>query len=294
MSRGESSGSDSPLVTLEAVRSAAARIAGTARRTPLLQARCGERPNLWLKAFAARMFGVRATIVMPVDAPAVKLEATRAMGATVEQVGTTSSERGARALEILHEQGGTMVPPFDHPEIIAGQGTVGLEIVEQLVDAATRREADSPGVGQVLVPIGGGGLISGTAAAVRALAPEADVIGVEPEGAAAMQASLAAGRPLTLDRVDTIADGLKPVRPGDLTFQHCRELVKEVVTVTDRAIREAVVWLFRERLVVEPSGAATVAAVLSGSVQPIPGKATVAVLSGGNIEPGLLAEWLVG
>ena len=186
-----------------------------------------------------------------------------------------------------------MVPPFDHPGIIAGQGTVGLELVEQLADAAREGRVADESLGLVLVPIGGGGLISGTAVAVKALSPGTRVIGVEPEGAAAMYASLKAGVPVTLDRVDTIADGLKPVRPGDLTFLHCRELVDDVVTVSDRAIREAVLRLFRERLVVEPSGAATVAAVLSGAVQPAREGATIAVLSGGNIEPGLLAEWLV-
>jgi threonine dehydratase len=236
-------------------------------------------------AFAARAFGVRATIVMPVDAPPVKLEGTRGLGAQVEQVGTTSTERRARAEEILAERGGTMVPPFDHPDIIAGQGTVGLEIVEQLTE---RRLA--PGL--VVVPIGGGGLISGTAAALAELSPQARVVGVEAEGAAAMKASLDAEGPVTLSRVDTIADGLKPVRPGDLTFHHCRELVDEVVTVSDAEIRDAVAWLFRQRLVVEASGAAPVAAILGSRLSIAPDGATVAVISGGNIEPAQLADWL--
>lgn len=242
-------------------------------------------------AFAARAFGVRAKIVMPVDAPKVKLDATRALGADVEQVGTTSAERQERAEQIVRESGGVMVPPFDDARIIEGQGTVGLELVEQLADAARRVSGEEVAPGLVLVPIGGGGLISGTAAAVRALVPEAKVVGVEPEGAAAMKRSLEAGRPTTLDRVDTVADGLKPVRPGDLTFAHCRSLVERVVTVSDAAIREAVVWLFGRRLVVEPSGAASVAAVLSGRVEPGERGPTVAILSGGNIEPGLLARW---
>ena len=234
-------------------------------------------------AFAARSFGARARIVMPVDAPAVKREGTLALGAEVELAGTTSSERKARAEEILRDEGGTMVPPFDHPDIIAGQGTTGLEIVEQL----------APGrPGLVLVPVGGGGLVSGVAAAVRGLCPEATVVGVEPQGAASMQRSLEAGEPVSLDSVETIADGLKPVRPGDLTYRHCRELVDRVVTVTDEAIRAAVVWLFGRRLVVEPSGAATVAALLEGAVEPAEHGATVAVLSGGNIEPSLLADWI--
>lgn len=234
-------------------------------------------------AFAARAFGARARIVMPVDAPAVKRDGTRALGAEVEFAGTTSAERKARAEEIQREEGGTMVPPFDHPDIIAGQGTTGLEIVEQL---GARR----PGL--VLVPVGGGGLLSGVAAAVRGRCPEATIVGVEPEGAASMLRSLETGGPVTLDAVDTIADGLKPVRPGDLTYRHCRELVDRIVTVTDESIRAAVVWLFGRRLVVEPSGAATVAALLEGAVEPAERGATVAVLSGGNIEPSLLADWI--
>lgn len=249
-------------------------------------------------AFAARAAGTSARIVMPVDAPRVKLEATRALGAEVELAGTTSAERRARAEELLRETGGTMVPPFDDPDIIAGQGTVGLEIVEQLAarsgPAGTddRPAGDGAEVGIVIAPIGGGGLISGVAAAVSGLCPGARVIGVEPEGAASMLRSIEAGEAVTLDRVSTIADGLKPVRPGDLTLAHCRALVDRVVTVGDEEIREAVMWLFRRRLVVEPSGAASVAALLAGVVEPAASGATVAVLSGGNIEPALLAEWL--
>jgi threonine dehydratase len=240
-------------------------------------------------AFAARAFGTHATIVMPVDAPPVKLDGTRRLGAEVEQVGTTSSERRERAEEIQREQGGTMVPPFDHPDIIAGQGTVGLEILEQL---ESRRSGPPRSPALVLVPIGGGGLISGISVVMRELGAGARVVGVEPEGAPSMKLSLEAGGPVTLDRVETIADGLKPVRPGDLTYAHCRDLVDHVVTVTDVQIREAVVWLFHQRLVVEPSGAATVAALLGGAVEPSQTSATVAVLSGGNIEPALFTEWL--
>jgi threonine dehydratase len=240
-------------------------------------------------AFAARAFGVHATIVMPIDAPRVKLDGTRRLGAEVEQVGTTSSERRERAEEIQHKRGGTMVPPFDHPDIIAGQGTVGLEILEQL-EAGQSGPPRTPAL--VLGPIGGGGLISGVSVVMRELGGGARVVGVEPHGAPSMKLSLEAGGPVTLDRVETIADGLKPVRPGDLTYAHCRDLVDRVVTVTDAQIREAVVWLFRQRLVVEPSGAATVAALLGGAVQPAETGATVAVLSGGNIEPSLFTEWL--
>jgi len=236
-------------------------------------------------AFTARSFGVSARIVMPVDAPIVKREATVALGAEVEFVGTTSAERKARAEEILANEGGTMVPPFDDPDIIAGQGTVGVELVEQLRD---RR------VGTVLAPIGGGGLLAGVAAAVRGLAPDARVVGVEPQGAASMLRSIESGSPVTLDRVETVADGLKPVRPGDLTYRHARDLVDQVVTVDDGSIRDAVRWLFARRLVVEPSGAATVAALMAGAVEASVDGETVAVLSGGNIEPSLLIEWLGG
>ena len=336
---GPSAPAEARLIDVAAIRAAASRLRGIARRTPLhptgLEGPDDPAPLVWLKcenlqhvsafkargaynfvsllpearraaglvtyssgnhaqgvAFAARAFGVPATIVMPVDAPGVKLEATLALGATVERIGTTSSERRERAEAIVRERGGAMVPPFDHPDIIAGQGTVGLEIVEQLAMAVGERATPSR-LSLVLVPVGGGGLISGVAVALRALAPEARVIGIEPEGAASMRASLEAGTPVTLDRVETVADGLKPVRPGDLTFLHCRELVDRVVTVTDEEIRIATVWLFRRRLVAEPSGAASVAALLSGRVEPAADEgATVAVVSGGNVDPGLLAAWL--
>jgi threonine dehydratase len=245
-------------------------------------------------AYVARQFGVPATIVMPTDAPAVKLEGTRRLGGTVVQCGTTTTERKARAEEILAERGGTMVPPFDHPDIIAGQGTVALEVWEQLDEAASRGEGATGDPGLVLVPIGGGGLLSGCAVALRELAPDCRIVGVEPEGAASMKRSLEAGHPVVLDRIDTIADGLKPVRPGDLTFAHVRELVDAVVTVSDEAIVEGVRWCFRRHLVVEPSGAATVAALLAGAVEPAEGGGAdvVAVLSGGNVDPGLYAGWI--
>jgi threonine dehydratase len=238
-------------------------------------------------AWAARAFGVPATVVMPVDAPGIKVEAVRRLGARLEQVGTTTIDRKARAEAILAERGGTMVPP----RIIAGQGTVGVEIFEQLTEATSRALLDGD-LRLVAVPIGGGGLISGVAAALRALVPDARIVGVEPEGAAKMSQSLEAGRPITLETIDTIADGLKPVRPGDLTFAHCRELVDEVVTVPDGAIRDAVLWCYGRRLVVEPSGAATVAALATGAVVPPDDGDTVVVLSGGNLDPGLLREWL--
>jgi len=245
-------------------------------------------------AYAARVLGISATVVMPTDAPRVKLEATRGMGARIEQVGTTTVERKARAEELLRERGGTMVPPFDHPAIIAGQGTTGLEIVEQLAALAPRAGREDEGrPALVVVPVGGGGLLSGVAAAVRALHPDARIVGVEPRGAPKMRRSLDAGHPVTLERIDTVADGLKPVRPGDLTFAHCRALVDDVVTVGEADFRRGVRWCFGHKLVVEPSGAAGIAALLSGQVRPagVEG-ATVVVLSGGNIQPSLLCEWV--
>ncbi len=248
-------------------------------------------------AWGAREFGIPATIVMPTDAPPVKRAATLSYGARVEEAGTTTVERKARAEEILAEQGGVMVPPFDHPEIIAGQGTVGLELFEQFAEERERREGGRPEIGPlslVLVPIGGGGLIAGVSAAIRAVSPETKIVGVEPEGAPKMRRSLDAGSPVTLEKVDTIADGLKPVRPGDLTFAHVREYVDDVVLVDDVAIRRAVLWCYRQRLVVEPSGAATVAALQSGRVPlPVAGE-SCAVLSGGNLDPALLRAWLSG
>ena len=248
-------------------------------------------------AWSARKFGVPATVVMPTDAPPVKRAATLAYGARVEEAGTTTVERKARAEAILAEEGGIMVPPFDHPEIIAGQGTAGLEIHEQLAEERVRRVDARPEVGPlalVLVPIGGGGLIAGVSAAIRALSPGTRIVGVEPEGAPKMRRSLDVGFPITLEQVDTIADGLKPVRPGDLTFAHVRENVDEVVLVDDESIRRAVVWCYGQRLVVEPSGAATVAALLSGRVPMAAEGETCAVLSGGNLDPALFRAWLGG
>lgn len=255
-------------------------------------------------AFAARAFGVEATIVMPTDAPGVKVRGTRRLGGRVVFEGTTTPERRARAEEIVRDRGATMVPPFDHPAIVAGQGTVALEAWAQLREAVeveeredTAGEAEGSDRGRAslfLVPIGGGGLISGCAALLRELEPSCRIVGVEPAGAASMKRSLEAGRPTEI-AVETIADGLKPVRPGELTFRHCAELVDEVVTVSEEALREAVMWHFRQRLVVEPSGAATVAALLEGAVRPpapAEGGSVVAVVSGGNVDHGLLAGWL--
>ena len=252
-------------------------------------------------ALAARIVGAPAVVVMPETAPAVKVAGARAFGAEVLFEGTTSVERRVRAEAEADRRGLTMVPPFDHPRIIAGQGTVGLEILE-----------DCPAPAAVFVPIGGGGLAAGVAAAVKALRPATRVVGVEPVGAAAMARSMEAGAPVTLDRAESIADGLLPVRPGDLTFAHAAALIDEIVTVGDEEIAAAVRWLAeRAKLVVEPSGAASVAAVLRG-VDPASRGAdpasraaqsadlselatdgpTVAVVSGGNIAPAALADLL--
>ncbi len=234
-------------------------------------------------ALAARELGAPAVIVMPTTAPKVKVEGARGFGAEVTFAGTTSMDRKVRAEEIAAERNLTIVPPFDHPMIIAGQGTVGLEILDQC-----------PDVGTVLVEIGGGGLSSGVAAAIKRRAPHVRVIGVEPTGAAKMKASLQAGAPTTLDRTASIADGLLTIRPGDLTFAHVRAFVDDVVTVSDQDMIRAIRWLFRyARLVVEPSGSVTTAALMcgKGGVDPS-GGSVVAIVSGGNVEPEKFAEYI--
>lgn len=314
----------STLVTLEDIRSAAGAIEGVAVRTPLIPSwELAERSGaaeVHLKcenlqrtgsfkfrggynflsrlapeerergvityssgnhaqavALSARLHGVRAVVVMPVTAPAIKRERTLEYGAEVVLEGTTSIHRKVRAEAIAADQGLTMVPPFDHPWIIAGQGTAGLEIAD-----------DAPGVDLALVCVGGGGLLSGTAAALKARNPGVTVVGVEPEGAASMQAARNAGGPVTLDRIETIADGLAPVRTGDLTFRHASSLVDEVVTVSDEAIREAARFLvLRQKLMVEFSGAATTAALLSGVV-PVEGRRVALLVSGGNMDASVL------
>lgn len=229
-------------------------------------------------ALAARELGAPAVVVMPTTAPAIKVEGAKGFGAEVIFAGTTSTERRERAEQEAAVRGLTMVPPFDHEWIIAGQGTLGLEILEQ-----------RPDVEAVLVPVGGGGLLAGVAAAVKQSKPGVRVIGVEPSGAAAMKASLEAGHAVTLPKTESVADGLMPVRPGDLTFAHARAFVDEVITVDDAEIIDAVLWLFtRAKIVAEPSGAATVAAALSGRV-PSAGP-IVAIVSGGNISLDRLEE----
>ena len=234
-------------------------------------------------ALAARTLGAPAVIVMPTTAPSIKVEGARAYGAEVTFAGTTSLDRKQRAEELARERRLTIVPPFDHSMIIAGQGTVGLEILEQC-----------PDVGAVLVEVGGGGLSSGVSAAIKQRAPHIRVVGVEPEGAPKMKRSLEAGHVVTLDKTGSIADGLLTVRPGDLTFEHVRAFVDEVVTVPDDEIVRAISWLFRNaRLVVEPSGAVTVAALMRnlGHIAPSRGP-VVAIVSGGNVEPEQYARYI--
>ncbi|MBB5807264.1 threonine dehydratase [Saccharothrix ecbatanensis] len=229
-------------------------------------------------AYAAKLFGVPAVIVVPDTTPRVKVDATRSHGAEVIEV--PMALRESRAAELVVERGATLIPPFDHPDVIAGQGTVGLEVV-----------ADLPDVTTVLVPVSGGGLISGVATAVKALSPSTRVVGVEPELAGDAAESLRAGtlvRWSADDRVRTVADGLR-AEPSELTFAHMRAYVDDIVTVSEEQIGDAVGRLARQaRLVVEPSGAVTLAAYLGAT---FPGR-TVAVLSGGNVDPEVFARYL--
>ena len=231
-------------------------------------------------AIAARAMGAPAVVVMPTTAPSIKVEGAKGFGAEVIFAGTTSLHRRAKAEEEAASRGLTMVPPFDHEWIIAGQGTLGLEILEQL-----------RGIGTVLVPIGGGGLISGVAAAIKQSQPDVAVIGVEPSGAASMKNAIDAGEVRTLEHAKSIADGLMAVRPGDLNFAHVRKFVDRIDTVDDAEIAAAVRWLFvSAKIVAEPSGAVTVAAALSKSAAYVP--PVVAIISGGNLDPGDLAKYV--
>ena len=232
-------------------------------------------------AMAAEQLGAPAVIVMPTTAPAVKVEGCKKYGAEVILEGTTSLDRQARAEQESRQRGLTIVPPFDHMQIIIGQGTVGLEILEQC-----------PDVGTVFVPAGGGGLASGTGAAIKQLKPAVRIVAVEPLGAPKMTKSLEAGQPTTLPSSKSIADGLMNLRPGDITFAHIRKFVDEVVTVSEDDIAKNVGWLFRNaRLVVEPSGAVTTAAARLGLGHPS-GK-IVAIVTGGNVAPEAFANYIV-
>ena len=235
--------------------------------------------------YAAALLGVRAVVVIPANAPRVKLAAVRETGAEIVTVAPGLGARAAAVAELTGRHGYTFIPPFDHPGIIAGQGTVGLEIA-----------ADCPGADLIVVPVSGGGLISGIAAAVKSVRPAARIVGVEPELAADARDSLRAGRRVAwrpLQTQATIADALRVEQVGELTFEHIRRYVDDIVTVSEAELIEAVRRLARQgRLVAEPGGAVAVAACLLRRRE-LPAAATpVAVLSGGNIEPALLAAIL--
>jgi threonine dehydratase len=221
----------------------------------------------------ASILGVPAMVVMPRDALAVKQAAVRGYGAEVVLEGLTSEDRRLRAEALASERGLAMIRPFDHPDIVRGQGTVGLEIAEDLPDLAA-----------VFVPIGGGGLISGVSLAVKALVPTAQVIGVEAEGAARAARSLAEGRRVFLDEARTVADGARPLALGELNWEIVRRRVDQVVTVPDSAILEALeLLLTRAKLVAEPTGALALAGALHGDVTLGDGPVAV-VVSGGNLD----------
>lgn len=223
-------------------------------------------------ALAARLLGAPAIVVMPTTVTQAKRGGAERLGARIELAGTTTQDRMDRALEIVKAEGATLVPPYDDALIIAGQGTVGLEIARDLPDVKT-----------VLVPVGGGGLSAGVAASIKLMKPKARVIGVEPVGAPKLSRAWAAGRPVRLDKTASIADGLMAVEIGHLTFQHHQRFMDDVVLVEDEAMQRAMrLLLDRAKLIAEPSGAITAAAVMERLV-PLKGP-TVVVLSGGNIE----------
>ena len=322
------------LVTVAEIRAAAARIAGVAVKTPLVEAAFpglsgfGTGKRIWLKAeslqpigafkirgaankilqltpeeirrgvityssgnhaqgvaYAAREVGAKAVIVMPSNAPAIKRAATLALGAEVVDVGLASSERLAKAEELVRKHGYVVVPPYDDEQIIAGQATCGLEIAEAL-----------PDVDLVLSPVSGGGLLSGVAAAVKQLQPRAKVFGVEPELAGDTAESFRTGKIATWGAEltsRTIADGLRTQSVGVRNFAHIQAFVDGVITVTEAEIRAAMrAIVAATRLVPEPSGAVAAAALLFHASELPPYKKAVALVSGGNVDPKLLAEVL--
>src|SRR5215471_8192706 len=317
------------MVTLSDIQQARERVRGVAVRTPLIQyisSQCAERGQLWLKpenlqpigafkirgafnkiaaltdeerrrgvityssgnhaqgvAYAARALGTKAVIVMPSNAPALKTAATAALGAEIVKVGPASNERMQKAQELSQQHGYVIIPPYNDEQIIAGQGTTGLEILE-----------DCPDVELVLVPCGGGGLISGVASAIKLSGSKAKVVGVEPELANDAQQSFRKGEIVQLpaERVSsTLADGLRTQSIGQHNFEHIRAFVDDIITITEDEIREAVRRMAKEaRIVAEPSGAVTFSAVLFHLDELPASQKTVAVVSGGNIEPQLLAQ----
>jgi threonine dehydratase len=318
-----------PIVTLKDIREAQSRLQGVATRTRLVQFQLPQHEDgrqLYLKpenlqpigafklrgaynkiaslsdaerqrgvisyssgnhaqgvAYAARALGVKAVIVMPNNAPKIKREATASLGAEIVVVGPASSERQAKAEELAAHHGYVIVPPYNDEKIIAGQGTMGLEILDDL-----------PEVEAVLVPVGGGGMISGVATAIKLSKPTVKVIGAEPALAADAQASLRSGKivNLTADEVTrTVADGLRTQSIGPINFEHMLRYVNDIVTVSEDDIREAMRRLAaNSKTVAEPSGAVAVAAFLFHRNELPRTKVNVAIISGGNIEPQMLAD----
>jgi len=313
-----------PLIELRDVEDAARRIEGVANRTPLMTSRtlddlvgarvflkpeCFQRGGAFkfrgaynkiasldaaerargvvayssgnhaqAVALAARLLGTRATILMPEDAPLAKVEATAGYGAEIVTYDRYAQDREVLGAELAAERGLTLVPPYEDPLVMAGQGTATLELL-----------ADAGELDLLVVPVGGGGLIAGSATAGKGLVPRLRVVGVEPEAADDTRRSLEAGERVRIDVPRTIADGLQSAVPGELTFEVNRRLVDDVVTVTDDEIVEAMVFLFdRLKLVVEPSGAVAVAALMTGKVEP--GAHTGAIISGGNVGAARFAE----
>ncbi len=231
-------------------------------------------------ALAARLLGIPATVVMPEYAPLAKVAATRRFGADVILHGASFDDAGAHARALQAAQGLTYVHAFDDPLIVTGQGTVGLEILEAL-----------PGVGTIIVPVGGGGLIAGIALVVRERKPDTRIIGVQAEGCASIRLSLQAGEPTAVPEACTIADGIAVKKPGGITLPIIRDLVDDVVTVDDDEIARGIVYALQNlRLVAEGAGAVGIAALLSGKIVPRDGEQTCVVLSGGNIDANFLAR----
>lgn len=227
-------------------------------------------------ALAASLLGATATVFMPTSAPLPKIAATRGYGAQIHLVGHTIAEPIQAARAFAAETGAAFIHPFDHPDLIAGQGTVGLEILEQCPEVAT-----------IVVCTGGGGLLSGIAAAVKGLRPDVRVIGAQAAEAACFPASLEEGSPVTLRAMDTMADGIAVPTPSDLTFAHVRDLVDDIVTVSEESLSRALLLcLERAKFVVEPAGVAGVSAVLDDPTAFTP--PVVVVLSGGNVDPVLM------
>jgi threonine dehydratase len=318
------------MIGIEDVRAAAARLQGVAHRTPVVKSRTlDERTGarVFLKAeslqrtgsfkfrgaynkvtsipaadrkrgvlafssgnhaqavaLAARLLGVEATIVMPHDAPALKLDATRGYGAQVVTYDRYAEDRERVAARIAEERNATLVPPFDDPLVMAGQGTAALELVDSIGE-----------LDLLLAPVSGGGLIAGCATVVKALCPQARVIGVEPEAGDDYRRSLAAGHRIAIDVPRTIADALQVAAPGELTFEVNRLLLDGIVTVSDAQLVEAMQFSFeRLKLVLEPGGAAALAALLAGEVQLQPGSRVGVILSGGNVGAARFCELLGG